>query len=117
MTRAPIQKAELDWAFADGKPAPFKKDRPTRELGGDFDIFGDGGSVILATPGHRSLLVNLKKTGYGVLSGNPAHFKNNWDNDRVPSMNTSAEQTHALHAEVMKVPADRRPSSGSTTTS
>ena len=25
-----IQKAELDWAFADGKPAPFKKDRPIK---------------------------------------------------------------------------------------
>ena len=56
-----IQKAELDWAFADGKPAPFKKDRPIKELSGDFDIFGDGSVVILATPGHtpghQSLLV------------------------------------------------------------
>ena len=107
-----IQKAELDWAFADGKPAPFKKDRPIKELSGDFDIFGDGSAVILATPGHtpghQSLLVNLKRTGHVVLTGDLAHFKDNWDNDRVPSMNTSADQTHASHAKVMKVLADKK---------
>jgi glyoxylase-like metal-dependent hydrolase (beta-lactamase superfamily II) len=107
-----IQKAELDWAFAAGKPAPFKKDRPTKELTGDFDVFGDGSVVILSTPGHtpghQSLLVRLKKTGYVVLTGDLAHFKDNWDNDRVPSMNTSAEQTHASHAKIMKVLADRK---------
>ena len=27
-----IQKAEVDWAFADGKQAPFKKDRPMQQL-------------------------------------------------------------------------------------
>src|ERR1044071_7134003 len=36
-----IQKAEIDWAFADGKPAPFKKDRPMKLITGDFDVFGD----------------------------------------------------------------------------
>jgi N-acyl homoserine lactone hydrolase len=30
-----------------------------------------------------------------ILSGDLAHFKDNWDNRRVPSMNTSAEQTQA----------------------
>jgi hypothetical protein len=30
-----IQKAEVDWAFADGEPAPFKKDRPLKVLTGD----------------------------------------------------------------------------------
>lgn len=107
-----IQAAELDWAFAEGKPAPFKKDRPIKALSGDFDIFGDGSVVILATPGHtpghQSLLVKLKRTGYVVLTGDLAHFKDNWDNDRVPSMNTSAEQTHASHAKIMQVLADKK---------
>jgi N-acyl homoserine lactone hydrolase len=107
-----IQKAELDWAFADGKPAPFNKDRPIKELSGDFDVFGDGSAVILATPGHtpghQSLLVHLPKTGYVVLTGDLAHFTDNWDNDRVPSMNTSADQTHASRAKVMKVLADKK---------
>jgi N-acyl homoserine lactone hydrolase len=31
-----IQKAEVDWAFAAGKPAPFKKDRPMKPLEGDL---------------------------------------------------------------------------------
>jgi glyoxylase-like metal-dependent hydrolase (beta-lactamase superfamily II) len=107
-----IQKAELDWAFAAGKQAPFKKDRLTKPLTGDLDVFGDGSVTILSTPGHtpghQSLLVRLKKTGYVVLTGDLAHFKDNWDNDRVPSMNTSADQTHASHAKVVKVLAAKK---------
>lgn len=107
-----IQKAELDWAFADGKPAPFRRDRPIKELSGDLDVFGDGSATILATPGHtpghQSLLVHLPKTGWVVLTGDAAHFKDNWDNDRVPSMNTSADQTHASRARLEKVVADRK---------
>ena len=107
-----IQKAELDWAFADGKPAPFKKDRPIKELSGDFDIFGDGSVVILATPGHtpghQSLLVNLKRTGHVVLTGDLAHFKDNWDNDRVPSMNTSADQTQASFKKIEQLMAEKK---------
>lgn len=107
-----IQKAEVDWAFAPGKPAPFKKDRPIRELSGDLDVFGDGSVIIMSTPGHtpghQSLLVHLARTGWIVLTGDAAHFKDNWDNDRVPSMNTSAEQTHASHARLAAVVADKK---------
>jgi glyoxylase-like metal-dependent hydrolase (beta-lactamase superfamily II) len=107
-----IQKAELDWAFAEGKPAPFRKDRPTRPLTGDLDVFGDGSVVILSTPGHtpghQSLLVHLGRTGWLVLTGDLAHFKDNWDNDRVPSMNTDAAQTHASRARVEKVLAEKK---------
>ena len=107
-----IQKAELGFAFAAGKPPPFKKERPTKELAGDFDVFGDGSVVILSTPGHtpghQCLQVRLARTGYVVLTGDLAHFKDNWDNDRVPSMNTSAEQTHASRAKVLKILADRK---------
>ena len=94
-----IQKAEVDWAFAPDKRPPFKAERPMRTLDGDLDVFGDGSVTILATPGHtpghQSLLVQLPKTGWVILSGDLAHFKDNWDNRRVPSMNTSAEQTQA----------------------
>ena len=107
-----IQKAEIDFAFAEGKPAPFRKDRPMQLLSGDFDVFGDGSVVILSapghTPGHQALLVNLAKTGWIVMSGDLAHFKDNWDNDRVPSMNTSADQTHASRARVQKVLDDKK---------
>jgi N-acyl homoserine lactone hydrolase len=107
-----IQKAEVDWAFADGKQPPFRKDRPMKQLAGDLDVFGDGSATILSTPGHtpghQSLLVHLPKTGWVVLTGDLAHFKDNWDNDRVPSMNTSADETHASHAKVAKVLADKK---------
>ena len=69
------------------------------KLEGDLDVFGVGSVTILSTPGHtpghESLLVHLPKTGWVVLSGDAAHFKDNWDNKRVASMNTSAEQTQA----------------------
>jgi N-acyl homoserine lactone hydrolase len=107
-----IQKAEVDWAFADDKQPPFNKIRPMLQLNGDHDVFGDGSAVILSTPGHtpghQSLLVHLDKTGYIVLTGDAAHFKDNWDHDRVPSMNTSADQTHASHALLAKVVADKK---------
>ena len=107
-----IQKAEVDWAFAPDKRPPFKKDRQMRLLEGDLDVFGDGSVTLLSTPGHtpghQSLLVHLAKTGWIVLTGDAAHFKDNWDNDRVPSINTSAEQTHASHDRIAKIVADKR---------
>jgi glyoxylase-like metal-dependent hydrolase (beta-lactamase superfamily II) len=102
-----IQKPEFEWAFAEGKKPPFKGDRPVQKLEGDHDVFGDGSVIILATPGHtpghQSLLVNLPKTGWLVLSGDAAHFKDNWDNRRVASMNTSAEQTQASYKKIADV--------------
>jgi N-acyl homoserine lactone hydrolase len=107
-----IQKPEFDWAFAEGKAPPFKADRPIRKLEGDLDLFGDGSVVILSTPGHtpghESLLVHLPKTGWIVLSGDAAHFKDNWDNRRVPSMNTSAEQTQASYKKIADALADKK---------
>ena len=107
-----IQKAELDWAFAAGKPAPFKAERPTRPLSGDLDVFGDGSVTVIATPGHtpghQSLLVHLPRTGWVVLTGDAAHFKDNWDNRRVASMNTSAEQTQASYARIAALLAERQ---------
>src|SRR5260370_11631804 len=77
-----IQKAEIDWAFATGKPAPFKKDRSMKLLAGDLDVFGDGSVTLLSTsghtPGHQSLLVHLGKSGWVVLTGDAAHFRDNW---------------------------------------
>jgi N-acyl homoserine lactone hydrolase len=107
-----IQKAEVDWAFAEDKRVPFKKDRPTKLLTGDLDLFGDGSATLLSTPGHtpghQSLLVHLAKTGWIVLTGDAAHFKDNWDNDRVPSMNTNAEQTHRSHDRLAGVVVEKK---------
>ena len=107
-----IQKAEVDWAFAGGKKPPFRKDRPMKALTGDMDVFGDGSATILSTPGHtpghQSLLVHLAKTGWVVLTGDAAHFKDNWDNDRVPSINTDAAATHASRARLAEIVAEKK---------
>jgi glyoxylase-like metal-dependent hydrolase (beta-lactamase superfamily II) len=93
-----VQKAEYDWPNADGTPR-FKPEHPVTKLEGDHDVFGDGSVVLISTPGHtpghQSLLVRLPKTGAVLLSGDAVHFKDNWDNRRVPSMNVSKEQTLA----------------------
>jgi hypothetical protein len=52
--------------------------------------------------------VRLPKTGWVVLSGDLAHFKDNWDNRRVPSMNTSAEQTQASLTRVADLVAEKK---------
>ena len=93
-----VQKAEYDWPTPTGTPR-FKPEHPVTKLEGDRDVFGDGSVTILATPGHtpghQSLLVKLPKTGALVLSGDAVHFTANWENRRVPSMNSDKEQTLA----------------------
>jgi N-acyl homoserine lactone hydrolase len=102
-----IQKAEFDAAFGPdpGKynfaPATYDKLRttPMKIIEGDYDVFGDGSVTIISTPGHtpghQSLLVRLPKSGNIVLSGDLAHFEENWKNRFAPSFNFSPEQSVA----------------------
>jgi N-acyl homoserine lactone hydrolase len=93
-----VQKAEYD------SPTPFGQalqagTSAVMKLEGDHDIFGDGSVTIISTPGHtpghQSLLVKLPKTGALLLSGDAVHFKDNWENRRVPDINFNKEQTAA----------------------
>ena len=92
-----VQQAEYDW------PSPlgprFKPEQTVNKLSGDHDVFGDGSVTIISTPGHtpghQSLLVRLPKTGAILLSGDAIHFKDNWDNRRVPAINFNKEQSAA----------------------
>jgi len=101
-----VQKAEYDWPGANNTPR-FKPEHPVTKLEGDRDLFGDGSVIILSTPGHtpghQSLLVKLPNTGAVVLSGDAAHFKENWDNRRVPSNNVDKEQTLASMQKISDV--------------
>src|SRR3569623_450042 len=93
-----VQIAEYGWPGPNSEPR-FKASHPVELLAGDKDVFGDGSITILSTPGHtpghQSLKVRLPKTGVVVLSGDAAHFKDNFDNRRVPSMNVSKDESAA----------------------
>ena len=92
-----VQKAEYEWPAPSG--ARFPAGLKVTELEGDRDVFGDGSVTILATPGHtpghQSLLVRLARTGAVLLSGDAAHFQDNWDHRRVPTINVDADKTRA----------------------
>jgi len=105
-----IQKAEYDFYFGPAKPGAavlpaealtvppgdptpkFSKDHPVKLVDEDLDVFGDGSVMIVATPGHTpghdSLLVDLPKTGWILLSGDAVHLQTNWDNRRIPYFST-----------------------------
>ena len=79
-----------NWISGGGKVEP---------LPGDKDVFGDGTVVVLNTPGHtpghHSLLVRLKEKGPVLLTGDLAHFHENYDSNGVPSFNTDRAATLA----------------------
>jgi N-acyl homoserine lactone hydrolase len=66
---------------------------------GDKDVFGDGTVMVLRTPGHtpghQSLLVRLKEKGPVILTGDAAHFHENYENNGVPSFNYDRAETLA----------------------
>ncbi len=78
------------WISGGGKVEP---------LAGDKDVFGDGSVIVLNTPGHtpghHSLLVKLKDKGNVLITGDLAHFRENYDSNGVPTFNTSRAETLA----------------------
>ncbi len=89
-TRTRDQSAVAPWLAAGAK---------VEALTGDKDVFGDGSVVILDmpghTPGHRSLLVRLPEMGNVLLTGDLAHFHENYDSNGVPTFNTDRAATLA----------------------
>ncbi len=65
----------------------------------DKDVFGDGTVVMLTTPGHtpghHSVLIRLKEKGSVLITGDLAHFHENYESNGVPSFNTSRAETLA----------------------
>jgi glyoxylase-like metal-dependent hydrolase (beta-lactamase superfamily II) len=75
--------AFTNWISGGGKVEP---------VAGDKDVFGDGSVMMLNmpghTPGHHSLLVRLKDMGPVLITGDLAHFRENYDASGVPTFNT-----------------------------
>ena len=78
----------------------------------DKDVFNDRTVVMLATPGHtpghHSLMVNLRQKGTVLITGDLAHFHENYDSDGVPPFNTSRAETLASLARLKKIAANTR---------
>src|SRR5476651_326879 len=78
-------------------------------LPGDKDVFGDGSAIVLYTPGHtpghHSLLVKLKEKGAVLITGDLAHFHENYDSNGVPTFNTDRAQTLASLDRFKKIAA------------
>ena len=108
-----------DWEAIRGRPSSAAQFRPwiegqsrSQALGGDHDVFGDGSAVILDmpghTPGHRSLLVRLPRTGAVLLSGDLYHFTQNYRTGGIPSFNTNRADTLASMARFQEIARNLR---------
>ena len=92
-----------NWISGGGKVEP---------ITGDKDVFEDGSVVMLNTPGHtpghHSLLVRLPQTGAVILSGDFAHFHENYETGGVPSFNFDRSQTLASIERIKKLAASQK---------
>jgi N-acyl homoserine lactone hydrolase len=91
------------WISGGGKVEPVPLDK---------DVFGDGSVLMLATPGHtpghHSVLVKLRQTGPLLITGDLAHFHENYNSDGVPPFNTSRAETLASLDRFKKIAANTK---------
>ena len=96
-----LAPAFKQWISGEGKVEP---------VTGDKDIFGDGTVIMLDTPGHtpghHSLLVKLKDMGNVLLTGDLAHFHENYESNGVPTFNTNRAETIASLERFKKIAAN-----------
>ena len=68
-------------------------------IDGAADVFGDGSVTLVPTPGHtpghQLLLVHLKNAGFIIMSGDVVHSEENFEKNRVPSLNTNTAESIA----------------------
>ena len=108
-----------DWEAIRGRPQTAARFRPWTEgqsraqpLRGDHDVFGDGSVTILNmpghTPGHRTLLVRLPRTGPVLLTGDLSHFTENMRRGGLPIFNTDRADTLASMARFQEIARNLR---------
>jgi N-acyl homoserine lactone hydrolase len=107
-----VQKAERDYMFGDSpegiiQPATYDalQNARTKILNDeDFDVFGDGSVVVMATPGHtpghQVVAVKLANRGTVVLGGDLYHYPEERTTGRVPTFEFDPEQSRVSRARV-----------------
>ncbi len=79
-------------------------------IDGDTDVFGDGSTTLVSTPGHtpgsQSLLVHLKNSGFIILSGDVVHSEENFERNIVPSLNTDKAESIASMEKIRQMIAE-----------
>jgi N-acyl homoserine lactone hydrolase len=87
---------QLIEALAPDTYAALKRDR-IQPVDGDRDLFGDGGVVLTAlpghTPGHQGLLVHLRNAGPVLLAGDIAYSAQDYADEAVREGNVDLEQS------------------------
>lgn len=117
--RATLLVGAADWEAIRGRPQTAARFRPWTEgqsrsqaLRGDHDVFGDGSVTILNmpghTPGHRSLLVRLPRSGPVMLTGDLYHFTESMRTGRLPIFNTDRADTLASMARFQEIARNLR---------
>jgi N-acyl homoserine lactone hydrolase len=101
-----VQKAEWEWT-PPNRTSPFHAGMKAITPDGDYDLFGDGSVMLIAThghsPGHQNLLVRLPRSGAIMLSGDSVHTKANWDGNRAPERNFDVPQSVEALARMREV--------------
>jgi glyoxylase-like metal-dependent hydrolase (beta-lactamase superfamily II) len=107
-----VQRAERDFMFADSpqgiiQPASYAalRNATTKLLDNqDFDVFGDGSVVVMATPGHtpghQVVAVKLANRGTVVLGGDLYHYPEERTTGRIPTFEWNTELSKASRARV-----------------
>jgi glyoxylase-like metal-dependent hydrolase (beta-lactamase superfamily II) len=115
-----VQKAERDYMFGDKPEGIIQPDTyselrnaKTKILNNeDFDVFGDGTVVVMATPGHtpghQVVAVKLANRGTVVLAGDLYHYPEERATGRTPSFEFAPEQSKVSRARVEKYVGDNR---------
>jgi glyoxylase-like metal-dependent hydrolase (beta-lactamase superfamily II) len=107
-----VQRAERDYMFAESPEGIIQPDTyaalrnaSTKLLDDeDFDVFGDGTVVVMATPGHtpghQVLAVKLANRGTVVLGGDLYHYPEERTTGRLPTFEFDVEKSRASRARI-----------------
>ena len=79
-------------------------------LAADKDVFGDGSVIMLNTPGHtpghHSVLIKTSNAGNVLITGDVAHFRENYEMNGVPTFNTDRAASLASLDRFKKIAAN-----------